>query len=100
MGIINGVSETEFSPNGVLTCEQLAVILDRLMKKLGNKTDFSIVEREYADIDKVSSWAKDSIGIIESCFNVINNRLAPDEYVTVEEFEEIIENIKNHYIIY
>ena len=98
MGIINGVSETEFSPNGVLTCEQLAVILDRLMKKLGNEIDFSVIEREYTDIDKVSSWAKDSIGIIESCFNVINNRLAPDEYVTVEEFEEIIENIKNHYI--
>ena len=41
---------------------------------------------------------KDSIGIIGSCFEVTNKRLAPDEYVTVEEFEDILKNLQAEYL--
>lgn len=98
LGIINGVSKTEFSPDGILTREQLAVILKRMMEQLGIRNDFSGTETEYSDTEKVSSWAKDSIGIIESCFEVTNKRLAPDEYVTVEEFEDILQNLQAEYL--
>lgn len=98
LGIINGVSKTEFSPDGVLTREQLAVILKRMMEQMGVRKDFSGTEKEYSDSEKVSSWAKDSIGIIENCFEVTNKRLAPDEYVTVEEFEEILQNLQAKYM--
>lgn len=98
LGIINGVSKTEFSPDGILTREQLAVILKRMMEQLGVRNDFSGTETEYSDTEKVSSWAKDSIGIIENCFEVTNKRLAPDEYVTVEEFEDILQNLQAEYL--
>lgn len=98
LGIINGVSKTEFSPDSVLTREQLAVILKRMMEQMGVRKDFSETEKEYSDSEKVSSWAKDSIGIIENCFEVTNKRLASDEYVTVEEFEEILQNLQAKYM--
>ena len=58
LGIINGVSKTEFSPDGILTREQLAVILKRMMEQLGIRNDFSGTETEYSDIEKVSSWER------------------------------------------
>lgn len=59
-GIINGVSETEFNPNGAITREQAATVLARCAKYLGIKTDSSAV---YIS-DVVSDWAIDSVYIM------------------------------------
>jgi len=58
-GIMNGVSATEFAPQDIVTREQLAVILYRLMEN----TDISGID-EIKDIDKAADWAKNAIKVV------------------------------------
>lgn len=58
-GIVNGISETEFNPNGNITREQLAAIMHRYAQSKGY--DVSAGESTsllgYTDADKVSEYA-------------------------------------------
>jgi len=57
LGIVNGKSDTEFDPQGVITREEMAVMLTRaytLEQGQGKPT----VERAYRDADLISGWAK------------------------------------------
>ncbi len=60
-GIVKGVSETLFDPNGIISREQLAVILFRYCEQKGitvaNRADFST----FPDAASVSPWAKDAM---------------------------------------
>ena len=61
-GIVNGVFETEFNPNGKLTREQFAAILYRyadyvLWADVSARADLSI----YADGDEISAYARDAM---------------------------------------
>ena len=57
--ILNGVSETEFAPDQVVSREQLAVVLYRLMKN----TDISGTT-VINDIDKAADWAKNAVMVV------------------------------------
>ena len=63
MGIINGKSETEFAPNDLLTREEAAVILNRMV----NKTIPVPVTEMYFNFDdeaSISDWASNSIQVM------------------------------------
>lgn len=56
-GIVNGTSNTEFSPNTFITREEMTTMVYRLCKsKLTKKTDIS-----FSDFDDVSSWATEAV---------------------------------------
>ena len=87
MGIINGKSETEFAPNDLLTREEAAVILNRMVNKT---VPVPVTEMYFAFDDEVSisAWASDSIQIMCN-MGVMNgvgdNKFAPKETYTTEQ---------------
>lgn len=60
-GIVNGVGENRFDPNGKVTREQLATILFRYAETLGRDTEAKADFAGFEDGSKVSSWAKDAM---------------------------------------
>ena len=87
MGIINGKTETEFAPNDLLTREEAAVILSRMV----NKTIPVPVTEMYFIFDdeaSISNWASDSIQVMCNMGvmnGVGNNKFAPKETYTTEQ---------------
>lgn len=63
LGIVTGVGNDKFDPNGTLTREQSAVILVRLAEKMGKKLPSAT--STFSDNSKMSSWAIDAIGQIQ-----------------------------------
>ena len=84
LGIINGVEENRFDPDGLLTRAQCAVIINRAANVLGVQTDG--YTHNFADLE--GHWADDSLGwpvhagIIDG---VGSNRFAPDDPLTCEQ---------------
>lgn len=65
-GIVNGVSETEFNPNGTITREEAAVMTARAAKLCGMNTDMDIFTSRdilagFLDYVKISDWAVSSV---------------------------------------
>ena len=98
LGVTKGISATEFDPNSLLNREQAATMLTRVFKK-ATMTGWSIAEDEkfiipyekppvFADDDKISDWAKDSVYFMASN-GIINgvgeNKFAPSNTTTEEE---------------
>ena len=86
-GIINGKSETEFAPNDLLTREEAAVILNRMV----NKTIPVPVTEMYFNFDdeaSISDWAYNSIQVMCN-MGVMNgvgeNKFAPQVTYTTEQ---------------
>ena len=87
LGIINGKSATEFTPNDLLTREESATIIIRMVNKL---FPMAATEMwfEYDDINEVSEWASDSVQIISNLGfmnGVGNNKFAPKDTYTTEQ---------------
>ena len=87
MGIINGKSETEFAPNDLLTREEAAAILNRMV----NKTIPVPVTEMYFNFDdeaNISDWASNSIQVMCN-MGVMNgvgeNKFAPQDTYTTEQ---------------
>ncbi len=69
-GIINGVSETKFNPNGRVTTEQACAIIERAAKLCGMVNNLGAVAvrnvlAEFTDYVTVAEWAKKSVAF---CF--------------------------------
>ncbi len=87
MGIINGKSETEFAPDDLLTREEAAVILHKMV----NKTIPVPVTEMYFIFDdevNISDWALNSIQVMCN-MGVMNgvgeNKFAPQDAYTTEQ---------------
>jgi len=90
-GIVNGVSDTEFGIGSNITRQDMAVMISRVIEKLGldvNKAETNA----FADTEKVSGYAKDavifmkSIGLIEG----YNNEYRPLDNLTRAEASKVI----------
>ena len=93
-GVVKGITEKTFEPDGLITREQLATMLFRFSSALvpdaGERADLSA----FADYAKVSDWANEPLGWAVAAGLVKGtdgNRLAPDEGATREQFAAIIE---------
>lgn len=98
LGITTGMSDTEFMPDTLLTREQAATMLTRVIKKtsinnwsIEKDSDFNLSYKKpqaFADDEKISDWAKDSVyfmvanGIING---MDNNLFAPKNTTAAEE---------------
>ncbi len=58
LGLMSGVSATQFDPNGTVSREQMASVVMRLMKKLGIQLAApSSATKAFGDESSISSWA-------------------------------------------
>ena len=98
-GVVKGVTDKTFEPDGLITREQLATMLFRFASSNvpdgGGRGDLSV----FADSAKVSDWAREPLewavdaGLIKG---TDGNRLAPDGNATREQFAAIIERFDSY----
>ncbi len=83
LGLVTGVDSKNFEPAGIITREQMAVILNRAYEAAGKRASASTLG--YADSGSISDYAKDAVAKLSN-LGVMNgvggNRFAPGENVT------------------
>ena len=99
-GIVEGVSETEFSPNGTITREQAATMIQRAATLCGLKAEFDEDEirdilAEFVDYVTVSDWAKPAMAF---CFNkgILDKsviEIKPETKITRAEVAQMVYNV-------
>ncbi|MBQ7474933.1 MAG: S-layer homology domain-containing protein [Clostridia bacterium] len=93
-GVVKGITEKTFEPDGLITREQLATMLFRF----SSSAPVSVPERAdltpFSDDEKVSDWANEPLGwAVEAGLikGTDGNRLAPEGDATREQFAAIVE---------
>ncbi len=87
IGIVNGVSETEFNPNGDITRQEAAAMLMRVYRNYG-ECEETLSDYSFADQDLIADWAKEDVyginrlGVMQG---IGNDNFAPLENYTVEQ---------------
>lgn len=87
-GFIKGYDESTYGPNDLITREQLAVLLMRVIKASGVEYDNNIADLKFSDDNEISPWAKESVylanknGILNG---VGDNRVSPKTDATKEQ---------------
>jgi len=87
LGIVNGIGETDFNPDGEITRQEAAAMLMRVYKNYA-KTEQTAADFKFADDSDIADWAKEdvysinSLGIMQG---VGENTFAPLEGYTVEQ---------------
>ena len=91
LGVINGVSDTEFGIGSNITRQDMAVMITRIIKNLD--LDVKEVETEaFADDDNVSDYAKEAVKLMKSMGLIegYNNQFRPTDNLTRAEAAKII----------
>ena len=86
IGVVTGVGDNKFNPNGQLTREQAAVMLARLANAIGQPLSQSA--STFADNNQISDWAIQAVGQIQTSGimgGVGDNRFAPQGDYTREQ---------------
>jgi len=86
LGIVTGVGNNRFNPDGQLTREMAAVMLARLANVIGQPLPASAPT--FADNAQLSSWARDGVGRVQAVGimgGVGNNIFAPRNPYTIEQ---------------
>jgi hypothetical protein len=64
LGVVSGVGDKKFNPDGEITRQEAAVILAKLLEELGVNASPSAAA--FSDMDKAGDWAKAAIGVVQS----------------------------------
>ncbi|MBQ7475289.1 MAG: S-layer homology domain-containing protein [Clostridia bacterium] len=101
-GVVKGITDKTFEPDGLITREQLATMLFRF----SSTAPVAVPERAdlapFSDDEKVSEWANEPLGwAVEAGLikGTDGNRLAPDGNATREQFAAIIERYDDNFIL-
>ena len=99
-GIIKGVDENEFSPNGAITREEAAVMTARAAKLCGMNTDIEKFEArnilsEFFDYVKASDWSISSLAFCYGNGILLNDvmEIKPKEAVSRGEIAYMLCNM-------
>lgn len=99
-GIVSGISETEFNPNGLITREQAAVMTGNAATLCGMENNFDDVAvrdilSEYTDYVTVSKWAKKAVAFCfeSGIYSGEETEIEPQKSVTREEMAEMFYNL-------
>ncbi len=98
MRTVEGVSSTKINPEGYITREQVFTILARALV-LSDADESKLMT--FADESSVSSWARGYTAALVNRGYVngnTENRLKPKDYITREEFAQVMHNIFKQYI--
>lgn len=90
LGIVSGISESEFGPYLNITREQIALMLQNLLKALDLPINVSasVVLAALADEHEISGWARPAVELMLKSGHmkgVSEDRFAPKDNVTVEQ---------------
>lgn len=90
LGVINGVGKGKSDPAGLVTREQAATILSRVLRLTPSADESSF--KDYAD---VSSWAKKAVLAMEQAgyMNGSAGRFRPKSYITRGETAQLLTNV-------
>ncbi len=100
-GVVNGTSATTFTPEGKITREQLATMLNRYTGYIGLDNEAEGYLGAFVDSSKVSEYAKDAMawatykGIITGIEENFVIYLQPKGNATREQFATILERFDN-----
>ena len=87
-GLINGVSDTSFNPNGRITRQDMATLISRYADFAKFELPQTVTPVEFADGADIASYAKDAVAEMQKA-GIINgkdaNRFAPEENATRAE---------------
>lgn len=99
-GIVSGVSENEFNPNGTITREEAAAMVGRASKLCGMNTEMETalsknILAEFVDYVNVSEWAVSSVAF---CYeqNILDRsdiEINPKQEITRAEIAQMIYNM-------
>lgn len=99
-GIIKGVSETEFNPNGLITREESSAMIARAGKLCGINTDINEIQirntlAEFTDYMQISHWAKSSMAFCygEELLDKSAIEIIPQEQITRAEIAQVLYNL-------
>ncbi len=92
-GIVNGISEKEFDPEGVLSREQLATMLSRAVTYIEKETKKTAFKESgdlsaFVDQNQVSDWAKEPVALLNAngiMKGTSETELSPKQLCTVEQ---------------
>lgn len=83
LGITKGTSDTEFSPKALITREQMATMMARVLNKIGTETTIDGPKEKFNDHESISSYAIEPVyymsskeiikGVGENTFNPKGN---------------------------
>lgn len=91
LGVINGVSDTEFMPESFITREAAAATLYRAAVWCDDSGRFSSLDstaaEQYSDYSEISDWARDAANEFCSCGIMIgsDNKFNPKDNITIEQ---------------
>lgn len=86
VGLVNGVGDNNFDPNGTLTREQAAVLVSRLASGVGHPLSGS--DAAFADNSSISNWAREGVSHVHAAGimgGVGDNRFDPIGAYTREQ---------------
>lgn len=99
-GIINGVSDSEFNPNGTITKQEAAVMVCRAAKLCGMKTEYSEnsvrdILAAFTDYTAADDWSR---GALAFCYDskILSDsdiEINPMHFVTRAEISEMLYNM-------
>jgi len=89
LGIVKGIDNTRFNPDGLLTRQEASLILYRLFNNLSPGVNYSSnVLHEFSDSADISSWAYESIQFMydhKILLGTSQNTIKPKEFITLEQ---------------
>jgi len=108
LGIVNGMTLTEFGPDLLITREQVAAMMMRAARKLDSLMDHHFTQimwagspPEFADQEQISSWALDDIQVANA-LNIMkgvgDNKIDPKGNTTIEQSILLILRVFNEYL--
>lgn len=93
-GIVTGTDDMHFSPDELVTREQMAAILQRYLDVTGVKLEAGSSQTSFADSSAISSYAADAVGKMQA-YGLINgkenNRFDPQGTATRAEVATILQ---------
>ena len=100
LGIVKGVSSTEFAPNSLITRQEICTMLVRAMGTMYENIDTTDYEyHNFNDIGQISSWAMDSVQFAfdnNVMQGVGNNKIDPLGNATCEQAILLVNRIYNN----
>lgn len=102
LGIVNGVSDTEFLPHERINRQEAAVMMANLLKSIHYK-DLSHDEFSFVDKLAIEDWAKDSVNITanagifegtENGFRAYDSYTREQAIVTMKRLVDLIDHIE------
>lgn len=98
MGSINGVSDTQFAPDKLITRQEAATMLINTYQMGTSITSYIWADIYYKDVDLIAPWAKDAVDICYDNYIMRGNGdyFNPNDYLTREQAIHILSGLFEH----